>query len=94
MKGLVALVVLLVAIGLGLFLQRLIVDDPAWQHTLTINGSSVTLHRQPTKSGMFHIYGRDHIDFARAVGMPVPLSSPSHAPAASAHTHHLPHTTE
>jgi hypothetical protein len=70
MKG-GALLALLVALGIGVgvyYFRTHVLEDPAWEHTLELDSSSIRLKRNPANGGMFEIYGKDHLDYARALG--------------------------
>jgi hypothetical protein len=75
-RGAVLALLLAVVVGVGVFyFQTQIVEDPAWEHTLTLDGSSIKLKRNPTNGGMFEIEGKDHLDYARALGTHPPRST-------------------
>jgi hypothetical protein len=79
-RGAMLALVAALALGLGLvYFQTLVVEDPAWTHTLELDGSSILLKRNPANGGMFEMHGKDHLDYARALGTSLRPSIPSRA---------------
>ncbi len=60
--GIAALAVLLRA-----YFQICVVDSADFSQTVTIDGSPIKIERG--SGGVFHIYGADDLDFARALGI-------------------------